>query len=919
MSTSIYTNVDALRVLRNLGVTSSAFSRSVQRLSSGLRINIAADDAAGLAISNKLQAQVTGLNQAQRNAQDGVSMVQTAAGAITEMTSMIQRVRELGVEAANATVGASDAANISAEVTSLHDEINRLAAATKFNGISLLTGTSAGVPLAGGTLTVGKALNTGHNAVIAAIDVSGAKGSSTYALSNSAGPDKLTMTVGSASQTVTLSAIGLTGTETIDFSQLGVSITVTGDMAKSGTELATDLSGAVGTPVPGQPSTIGFNGMAAQGSGTVAPGGTLTASTAIDSAVNGLLTSTTPASGISGLSNIGAGLDGVVTTFTKGLLPNGTYTLAVTNTGSVSTLGGNINTSATVTGSTAIDDPANGLWTTPSGGGLITNSSDIPLDPMSFNYGYIGTGGILVNDQNNNSGTLAGTWQLTSSAGGVVATAAFALSKGATTINLVNNNGVLTDQASGFSLDISGLTGPVNAGASADLIFSPNIGVYLTGAIGMDSIHLTDVAIGTTEDINLGAGETFQQVADAINLATSQGGPKLAATVGPHGLVVTNTGAGTNSDTQIHVTGLINALIGLGLAAPIPFATSGHGQNNMYNGIGIVNGTGGAADSVSATLTNNVTHATYTLANTGNVLTDNNALGFRIDLSAVTGGTLQTGSATITSGVSSAGVETSSPRTLRLTDENAAAQTFTLNAGETFQTLITAINTSGLAIHAAMGSNGLALINTGTDLNGSISAQGSDNVLRGLGLEASNGSAASTSNSITIMGTAGTATSGGGGSATIITGPDTGSGVVVFQVGANAGDTLSVTFGNATTSSYAGFDSAVSNLAAAADAAHWGGGQQSSTAALLNASDAAIDTLNGIAGTLGAGQNRLEHTIASISVASENLTASLSRIRDLDVASEMVNFTKTQILQQAGIAILAQANSAPQTVLVLLR
>ena len=752
------------------------------------------------------------------------------------------------------------------------------------------------------------------------MDVSGAKGSTTYTLTNAAGPDQLTMTAGSASQTVTLSTIGVTGTEKIDFSQLGVSITVTGDTAKTGTELAADLAGAGGAPVPGQPSTIGFNGMAAQGLGTVAQGGNLTANTAIDSAANGLLTNTTQASGISGLSNIGAGLDGVVTTFAKGMLPDGTYTLAVTNTGSVSTLGGNINMSATVTGSTAIDDPANGLWTTPGGGGLITNSSDLPLDAMSFINGYIGTGGALVNDQNNNSGTLAGTWHLASNAGGAVATAAFTLSDGGTTINLVNNNGVLTDQASGFSLDISGVTGPVNAGASTDLIFSPNIGVYLTGGLGMDSIHLQDVAIGIVVDIPLRAGETFQQVADDINWSTSHGGPQLAATVGPHGLVVTNTGAGTNSNTQIQMTGLINSLIGLGFAAPIPFVTSGHGQNNIYNAIGIVNGTGGAADSFTGTLTNNVTHTTYTLTNTNNVLTDNNALSFSIDLSAVTGGSLHTGSATITSGVRAAGVDTSSPRTLCLTDENGAAQTFTLSAGETFQTLKNAINASGLAIHAAMGSNGLALINSGTDLNGSIAAQGSDNVLRGLGLEASDGSAASTSNSVTVTGSLGTATTGGGGGTTITTGASPSSGLMVFQVGANAGDTLSVTFGNATTSSFAGFDTAIANFAAAAsDAGQWGSGRQSSTAALLTASDAAIDTLNGLAGTLGAGQNRLEHTITAVGVAAENLSASMSRIRDLDVAAEMVTFTKTQILQQAGIAILSQANLAPQGILALLR
>src|ERR1700675_2753298 len=99
MGVRINTNIDALDAQRNLGMTGAAFSKSVEKLSSGLRINRAADDAAGLAISEKLRAQVRGLNQAQRNAQDGISMVQTAEGALTEVHSMLQRMRELAVQA----------------------------------------------------------------------------------------------------------------------------------------------------------------------------------------------------------------------------------------------------------------------------------------------------------------------------------------------------------------------------------------------------------------------------------------------------------------------------------------------------------------------------------------------------------------------------------------------------------------------------------------------------------------------------------------------------------------------------------------------------------------------------------------------------------------------------------------------------
>jgi flagellin len=115
----------------------------MSRLSSGFRINKAADDAAGLAISEKLQTQVGGLDQAQRNAQDAVSLVQTAEGSMSEVQSMLQRVRDLAVQYNNGTLSGSDKAAITNEVAQLCDEISRISSQTKFNGISLLTGAGA--------------------------------------------------------------------------------------------------------------------------------------------------------------------------------------------------------------------------------------------------------------------------------------------------------------------------------------------------------------------------------------------------------------------------------------------------------------------------------------------------------------------------------------------------------------------------------------------------------------------------------------------------------------------------------------------------------------------------------------------------------------------------------------------------------
>lgn len=143
MSLRIHTNVEAFNAHRNLVGTEMKLSRSMERLSSGFRINRAADDSAGLAISEKLRAQIGGIAQSQRNAQDAVSLVGTAEGALAEVHSMLARVRDLAVQYNNGTLSATDKAAVTAEIAQLCAEVNRIGSDTKFNGIALLTGTSA--------------------------------------------------------------------------------------------------------------------------------------------------------------------------------------------------------------------------------------------------------------------------------------------------------------------------------------------------------------------------------------------------------------------------------------------------------------------------------------------------------------------------------------------------------------------------------------------------------------------------------------------------------------------------------------------------------------------------------------------------------------------------------------------------------
>ena len=140
MALTINTNVASLNAQRNLSSSSMDLATSLQRLSSGLRINSAKDDAAGLAISERMTTQINGMNVAMRNANDGISLAQTAEGSLSSVSDGLQRIRELAVQSANATNSASDRSALNTEAQQLKDEIDRIATQTDFNGVNLLDG-----------------------------------------------------------------------------------------------------------------------------------------------------------------------------------------------------------------------------------------------------------------------------------------------------------------------------------------------------------------------------------------------------------------------------------------------------------------------------------------------------------------------------------------------------------------------------------------------------------------------------------------------------------------------------------------------------------------------------------------------------------------------------------------------------------
>ena len=169
MALRINSNVDAMAAHRHLAQTSDKISQAMERLSSGLRINKAADDAAGLGISEKMRAQIRGLAQAQRNIQDGVSMVQTAEGNLDEVHSILQRVRELAVQYKNGSTSTAGQAAIQSEVDQLDAEIQRISQSAVFNGVHLLDSSATSV-----TFQVGA--NDGETIVVSFADLSAAVG-----------------------------------------------------------------------------------------------------------------------------------------------------------------------------------------------------------------------------------------------------------------------------------------------------------------------------------------------------------------------------------------------------------------------------------------------------------------------------------------------------------------------------------------------------------------------------------------------------------------------------------------------------------------------------------------------------------------------------------------------------------------------
>nr|MBP8300885.1 flagellin FliC [Planctomycetota bacterium] len=191
MGLRVNTNVASINAQRNLSSVTDRLSGNYRKLSTGLRISTAADDAAGLAISERLRSQVRSLEQAKRNANDGISFVQTAEGALNEVSSILVRLRELAIQSSNGSVSGQDKDTLNEEFTSLVAEVNRIGSSTEFNGIKLLDGSSSSVDFQVGfgttsgidTLAVNLSPALSTSLSLQSLDI-GSGGTTTTALNN---------------------------------------------------------------------------------------------------------------------------------------------------------------------------------------------------------------------------------------------------------------------------------------------------------------------------------------------------------------------------------------------------------------------------------------------------------------------------------------------------------------------------------------------------------------------------------------------------------------------------------------------------------------------------------------------------------------------------------------------------------------
>jgi flagellin len=923
-------NISALNTYNRLMLNNTGVSKSLEKLSSGMRINRAADDAAGLAISEKMRSQIRGLDQAQRNAQDGISLIQTAEGALSETHSILQRMRELAVQAANDTYTSQDRQNIQAEIDQLTAEIDRISSSTQFNGKNLLDGSTAAL-VSTDKLTTKVFMRDG----LRVLDQFGQKsaGGGNYRLDIEA--------TGGTGQVQKSDIFKIKHAASMDTTKIGNESYCDGRFASSAVTMAAGNAVANSGDACAQLTvTFDFGGGCVYS--VCVSTLTSTGATALSAAIRGdaNLSSRICASASTGntllcLISKTAGQDftvtGTITTNCNGTSA-GTFRFGTTVSAAAAATTYSFTTNNSCYNNVTVDT------------NIVTTQATKNVTSVAMNSAMKeGVYGI------NTCRTLAAVAASVSGVGAFYS---------CTGINMVS--AVATDNTcTNINLSSILVVDSVCQSSCTAMVSYMTHGVNKTGC-NIDNAVWTTVCVtlSTTNWIDLGTGLGCIQ----LNLCS-------ANTVKACDKTVINTIAATAiTDSAITVTCSSDGGVNFTCFAAFAFNTTRVDRNSVnLKFFQVDNLKGGFSDSALTITTDTFIHSassTATFTVTKAVVSDDSTIGCLAGLSTKLYDVDKFWDA-------NGNFILETPQTITLVQGDGKKVNFSITGADTFETLRDKLNEAigtGLGQTDIVGCENadkfVSFVTSPCDAGveavkgtfvirsaiagkaGEINFVGDDNVIAALSLmtiqkatgntytvdvtEAHYGCVVATNVTVADNNLVGVvhenvdvqfaSNSGlitcwdattnsfvmvGGANNYCSTFIHLADRTMVFQIGANQKQDVGAAIGNMSK-----YSLGVDNV-------------QVTTNALANEAIGKIDKAIGLVSsqraTLGALQNRLDHSINSLATTTENLTAAESRIRDVDMAKEMMNFTKFNILNQAATAMLAQANQLPQTVLQLLK
>jgi flagellin len=903
--TVINSNINALKAQSSLGTNQRALDTAMNRLSTGLRINSAKDDAAGLAISNKMESQLRGLAQAIRNANDGISLAQTAESSLGEVTNMLQRMRELSVQAANGTMSSQNRSALQAEFTQLVSEIDNISKTTNFNGINLLDGSAVGLKLQ-----------------------TGAREGETVAMTiNSVSSKSLGLQGFKIEGKLSTGRVGAVSGLAVD------DVLLNGKAAFASVpagNTASDLASAINTNVGNHRiKATAFNEVSG-----AAP--TATVFAAGDLTIGGI--SVAAASSIEELVvNINRDAAGV----TAVLKDDGTISLS-NDTGANIVIAGTTPSKMGFTAGTYI--------------GYVSmqnmDGGDISVKAKNSANGYVGGAGTLADIQ------LMG---LNESADGVSYTGKMVSTSAISVSDDVRINGVqvgITSSASAASKAEAinaiyeqtgvGATALTEVKAALDFTYRPKAAVKQVTTMAMtpgaapETERYQFSINGYVIDMNPGqaAGTVSETTASILGSAVAS-----TVTAAAAGVTLKSSALAAAIASVINADATASAMVSASSSADGTLILTAVRAGDAFTTD--VKLTDGASDDAivfrSRTTTSNVNDGTDDLKINGKVIdvtsaTDINQLVSTINANSVPGVTAsadaegnliltsvsgedikvenfsEDSNRFITTVQSLQGEKASNITTLKVGGTIESGDVFNVYVNGTKYTATagsTDVSNVASQITSALVLGGITATRSGDQIILTGGTSGELNNVRIETLEAITELTATTVNTVTFGGKR----------------PIDGQTFTMLANGINMSGRITL---SSATGAEIRIEDRVSGSAAKLGLAAQGGSNTDVGGALsiqtqnaaersITAIDEALDTVNLQRADLGAVQNRLEATITNLTSASNNTTAARSRILDADYSQETTRLSKAQIIQQAATAMLAQANQAPQMVLSLLK